>query len=89
MEGHEIITRLYDDIKYVLGYKTEITPQMKFADDLGCDSLDQVELIMRVEDNFDIEISDEDAMKIHTVQQAIDYLSKKVGIQPKKGCKLP
>ncbi len=48
-----------------------------FADDLGSDSLDGVELIMALEEEFDIEIPDEDAEKIVTVQSAIDYISKK------------
>ena len=68
---------LYEDIKYVIGYQKEVEPGMSFVDDLGFDSLDHIDLIMRVEDNFDVEISDEDAMKIGTVQQAIDYLKEK------------
>jgi acyl carrier protein len=45
-------------------------------DDLGADSLDTVELVMALEEEFDIEISDEDAEKIQTVQDAIDYISE-------------
>ena len=45
-----------------------------FVDDLGADSLDTVELVMALEEEFDIEISDEDAEKIQTVQNAIDYV---------------
>jgi len=51
--------------------------ESKFADDLGADSLDTVELIMELENEFDIQIPDEDAEKISTVQQAIDYIAKK------------
>jgi acyl carrier protein len=47
-----------------------------FVDDLGADSLDQVELIMAMEEEFDISIPDEDAEKIATVQDAIDYINK-------------
>ena len=47
-----------------------------FVDDLGADSLDQVELIMAMEEEFDITIPDEDAEKIATVQDAIDYINK-------------
>lgn len=54
----------------------EIKPESKFTDDLGADSLDTVELIMAFEEKFDIEISDEDAEPIRTVQEAVDYLQK-------------
>lgn len=50
---------------------SEITPEMSFAEDLGADSLDLVELIMNVEEEFNIEISDEDAEKIKYVKDAI------------------
>jgi acyl carrier protein len=56
----------------------KITPTASFVDDLGADSLDQVELIMAFEDGFDIEIPDEDAEKLRTVKDALDYLSKKL-----------
>jgi acyl carrier protein len=56
----------------------KITPQAAFVDDLGADSLDQVELIMAFEDAFDIEIPDEDAEKMRTVKDAMDYLQKKL-----------
>ena len=54
----------------------EVTPTASFVDDLGADSLDQVELIMAFEEAFDIEIPDEDAEKIKTVQDAVDYVEK-------------
>ncbi len=50
-----------------------------FVDDLGADSLDTVELVMAFEEEFSIEIPDEDAEKIRTVQDAIDYIEKKSG----------
>jgi acyl carrier protein len=54
----------------------EVTPTASFVDDLGADSLDQVELVMAFEEAFDLEIPDEDAEKIRTVQDAIDYIGK-------------
>ena len=56
----------------------EVTDESSFVDDLGADSLDTVELIMEFEDEFGIEISDEDAEKISTVGEAIAYLEKLV-----------
>jgi len=55
----------------------EVTSEASFVEDLGADSLDQVELIMALEEEFDIEIPDEDAEGIRTVQQAVDYIDKK------------
>jgi acyl carrier protein len=54
----------------------EVTPSASFVDDLGADSLDTVELVMAFEEAFEIEIPDEDAEKIRTVQDAIDYIGK-------------
>jgi acyl carrier protein len=56
----------------------KVTLQASFIDDLGADSLDQVELIMAFEDAFDIEIPDEDAEKLRTVKDAMDYLESKI-----------
>ncbi len=53
----------------------QVTAEASFMDDLGADSLDTVELVMALEEEFDIEISDEDAEKIQTVQNAIDYVN--------------
>jgi acyl carrier protein len=55
-----------------------INPQSNFANDLGADSLDTVELVMALEEEFDIEIPDEAAEKITTVQEAVNYISEKV-----------
>jgi len=55
----------------------KVTHQASFVDDLGADSLDQVELIMALEDEFDIEIPDEDAEKIKTVKDALSYIESK------------
>ena len=54
----------------------EVVPDASFVDDLGADSLDQVELIMAMEEEFGISIPDEDAEKIVTVQDAIDYIER-------------
>ena len=53
----------------------KVTPEAKFIDDLGADSLDTVELIMQFEEEFGIEIPDEDAEKILSVNQALDYIN--------------
>ena len=61
-----------------LGVKgDEMTNEASFVDDLGADSLDTVELVMALEEEFDTEIPDEDAEKITTVQQAIDFVKSK------------
>jgi acyl carrier protein len=54
----------------------EVTPTASFVDDLGADSLDRVELVMAFEEAFDLEIPDEDAEKISTVKDAIEYIDK-------------
>jgi len=59
--------------------KEKVVPAASFIDDLGADSLDLVELIMAMEEAFDIEIADEVAEKITTVQNAIDHVNKVVG----------
>jgi acyl carrier protein len=56
----------------------EITEDASFVEDLGADSLDMVELVMAFEEAFDIEIPDEDAEKIQTVKDAVEYLSDKM-----------
>jgi len=56
----------------------QVTPEANFANDLNADSLDTVELVMALEEEFDIEIPDEAAEKIATVQAAVDYISNKV-----------
>lgn len=55
----------------------EVKPEAKFVDDLGADSLDLTELIMAMEEEFDIEIDDEEAQKLVKVQDAVDYISSK------------
>lgn len=55
--------------------RSKVKPESKFVDDLGADSLDTVELVMALEDEFDIEIPDDQAEKITTVQEAITFVS--------------
>ncbi len=63
-----------------LGVEEEtVTPEASFVDDLGADSLDTVELVMALEEEFGIEIPDEDAEKITRVKEAIDYIEKHQG----------
>ena len=69
----------YDKIKEIIVDKlgvedSKITMEANFIDDLGADSLDTVELIMQFEEEFEIEIPDEDAEKILSVKQAVDYI---------------
>ncbi|WP_209122419.1 acyl carrier protein [Alkalihalobacillus sp. BA299] len=54
--------------------EAEVKPESSFKDDLGADSLDVVELVMELEDEFDLEISDEEAEKISTVQDVVNYI---------------
>jgi acyl carrier protein len=70
---------IFERVKSVLGEQlgvdeSEITEDASFQDDLDADSLDLVELIMELEDNFGMKIPDEDAQKITTVGQAVDYV---------------
>ena len=63
-----------------LGVKEdEVTLEASFVDDLGADSLDTVELVMALEEEFETEIPDEDAEKITTVKQAVDYVNGHLG----------
>jgi len=59
--------------------RSEVTPEAVFVDDLGADSLDLVELIMAMEEEFGMEIADEDAEKLRTVQDVITFISARAG----------
>jgi acyl carrier protein len=77
------VSELESKVKKIIAEKLavseeKINPQASFVDDLGADSLDQVELIMAFEDAFDVEIPDEDAEKLKSVKDAIEYLQGKI-----------
>lgn len=73
----ELVEKLKQIISEQLGIdEVDITPGSSFSDDLKADSLDQVELVMALEEAFDLSIADEDAEKILKVQDAIDYMEK-------------
>jgi acyl carrier protein len=73
----EVVEKVKQLISEQLGVdEAEVTPSASFVDDLGADSLDQVELVMALEEAYDLEISDADAEKILTVQDAISYVEK-------------
>jgi acyl carrier protein len=71
----DIAKRVKEIIVEQLGVnESEVTPEAKFVDDLGADSLDLVELVMALEEEYNMEISDEDAEKILTVGDAVEYI---------------
>ena len=77
------MAEIVEDVKKIiedkLGVNTEqITLEASFIDDLGADSLDQVELVMDFEDKFEVDIPDEDAEKLRTVGEAINYLTARL-----------
>jgi acyl carrier protein len=77
----ETVKKIVEKVKQIIGEQLgvkedEITPTSSFVDDLGADSLDTVELVMAIEEAFDIEIPDNDAEKMRTVQDVIDYIEK-------------
>lgn len=72
-----IDTKMVDIIASQLSVAREkVVPKASFVDDLGADSLDLVELVMAMEEEFDMEIADEDAEKMQTVQDAIDFIKE-------------
>lgn len=78
MSQEEIFEKVKKIVSEQLGVDaSEVTPEASFANDLGADSLDVVELVMALEEEFDIEIPDEAAEKIETVQAAVDFIGQK------------
>ncbi|MBL3572340.1 MAG: acyl carrier protein [Synergistaceae bacterium] len=78
----EIQKRLKDIVIDRLDVEEEqIKPDASFVEDLGADSLDIVELIMGIEEEFDIEIPDEDAEKLTNVEEAMNYVKNKLGLE--------
>ena len=79
MFGENIMSNIEERVKKIvaeqLGVKDDIANDASFVDDLGADSLDTVELVMALEEEFECEIPDEEAEKITTVQLAIDYIN--------------
>ena len=74
----EVSNKVIDIVCEQLGVNREkVTPETSFINDLGADSLDQVELVMEFEDEFDLNIPDEEAEKIQTVGDAIKYIEEK------------
>jgi acyl carrier protein len=79
MTNSEIETKVKQAVVDKLGVEeTKVTNEASFINDLGADSLDTVELVMKFEEEFDIKIPDEDAEKIQTVGDAINYVQNKV-----------
>jgi len=76
------MSNYFDEIKRIVVEKLsvdekQVTMEASFIEDLGADSLDTVELVMDLEEHFGIEIPDEDAEKLKTVKDALDYIAKK------------
>lgn len=78
MSQEEILKKVQKIVSEQLSVdESEVKPEASFANDLGADSLDTVELVMALEEEFDIEIPDEAAENIATVQAAVDYINQK------------
>ncbi|MHC4109228.1 MAG: acyl carrier protein [Planctomycetota bacterium] len=82
MTEAEIEAKVIDIVAEQMGIdKTEITRDTSFTNDLNADSLDTVELVMEFEDEFETSIPDEQAEKIQTIGQAIDYIKQSIGAE--------
>lgn len=78
--SNDIASQVMDIVAENLGTEREkVVADANFIEDLGADSLDTVELVMALEEKFDVEIPEEDAGKIQTVKDAIDYIASKQG----------
>jgi acyl carrier protein len=81
MDRNEMQKKVADIIANQLGVEKEmVTPEANVVDDLGADSLDVVELVMALEEAFDLEIPDEEAEKIRTVKDILEYLGKTLSV---------
>lgn len=79
MSSEDIFDKVKEIIVEQLGVaETAVAPEASFIDDLGADSLDIVELIMAIEEEFDLEIPDSDAEKVVTVSDVVDYIKENV-----------
>jgi acyl carrier protein len=79
MDREELLSKVKDIVSDKLSIsEDQVTEEASFIDDLGADSLDTVELIMALEDEFELDIPDEEAEKLDTVGKALDYVLEKV-----------
>lgn len=86
MKANEIESRVKKIVVEQLGVKEEeVTIEASFVDDLGADSLDTVELVMALEEEFETEIPDADAEKINTIKDAINYINERLEKETKAG----
>lgn len=82
MTKDEVVAKLKAIVSDRLDVEADqVTPEKSFVEDLGADSLDIVELIMGIEEEFDIEIPDEDAEKLTSVGEAMNYTLSKIGVE--------
>ena len=82
MTKEEVVAKLKAIVSDRLDVEPDqVTPEKSFVEDLGADSLDIVELIMGIEEEFDIEIPDEDAEKLTSVGEAMNYTLTKIGVE--------
>ena len=82
MTKEEVVAKLKAIVSDRLDVEADqVTPEKNFVEDLGADSLDIVELIMGIEEEFDIEIPDEDAEKLTSVGEAMNYTLSKIGVE--------
>ncbi len=80
MTKAEVLEKVVKAVVDKLGVEeSKVTPEASFINDLGADSLDTVELVMKFEEEFDIKIPDEDAEKITKVDDAVNYIIEKIG----------
>lgn len=81
-EEHTVINRFKELVAFQLGIKQKEVKDDSRFEDLGADSLDLVELLMAAEDEFNIDINDQDAEDFHTPSEAAKYLNERLGISP-------